>query len=214
MGKHQPARAENLRRAIAQEAARIMAEHGIRDFYVAKRKAAERYGVFDGGLLPKNIEIEEALAGYQRLFGGDSHAESLLSQRSAALEAMQWLTEFEPRLVGPVLAGTATAHVEVQLHLFADRAESVTLKLMDQGIPHEVGERRVKLNAGRIIAHPTIRFEVDGEPIEAVVFPRDGIRQAPVSPVDGKPMRRADAAEVEALLASQQRAADSGQPGA
>ena len=53
---------ENLRRAIAQEAARIMAEHGIRDFYVAKRKAAERYGVFEGGLLPKNIEIEEALA--------------------------------------------------------------------------------------------------------------------------------------------------------
>ena len=43
MSKHQPARAENLRRAIAQEAARIMAEHGVRDFLVAKRKAAERY---------------------------------------------------------------------------------------------------------------------------------------------------------------------------
>lgn len=200
MSKHQPARAENLRRAIAQEAARIMAEHGIQDFYVAKRKAAERYGVFEGGLLPKNIEIEEALAGYQRLFGGDSHAESLQSQRGAALDAMQWLAEFQPRLVGPVLAGTATAHVDVQLHLFADRAETVALKLMDHGIPHEIGERRMKLNAERIVAYPSIRFEMDGEPIEAVVFPRDGIRQAPVSPVDGKPMRRADAAEVEALL--------------
>ena len=185
---------ENLRRAIAQEAARIMAEHGIRDFYVAKRKAAERYGVFEGGLLPKNIEIEEALAGYQRLFGGDSHAESLQSQRGAALEAMQWLAEFQPRLVGPVLAGTATAHVDVQLHLFADRAETV------HGIPHEIGERRLKVNAERIVAYPSISFEMDGEPVEAVVFPRDGIRQAPVSPVDGKPMRRADAAEVEALL--------------
>ena len=83
---------ENLRRAIAQEAARIMAEHGIRDFYVAKRKAAERYGVFEGGLLPKNIEIEEALAGYQRLFGGDSHAESLQSQRGAARKkARRWV---------------------------------------------------------------------------------------------------------------------------
>jgi len=203
MSRHQPARAENLRRAIAQEAARIMAEHGIRDFYVAKRKAAERYGVFDGGLLPKNIEIEEALAGYQRLFGGESHAESLQSQRSAALDAMQWLAEFQPRLVGPVLAGTATAHVDVQLHLFADRAETVALKLMDQGIAHEIGERRVKLNAGRFLAYPSIRFEMDGEPIEAVVFPRDGIRQAPVSPVDGKPMRRADTAEVEALLAAE-----------
>ena len=32
------------------------------------------------------------------------------------------------------------------------------------------------------------------------VFPIDGIRQSPASPVDGKPMRRADAAELEALL--------------
>ncbi|MGE0580869.1 MAG: hypothetical protein AB7P31_01855 [Steroidobacteraceae bacterium] len=200
MSRHQPARAENLRRAIAQEAARIMAEHGVRDFHAAKRKAAERYGVIDGGLLPKNTEIEEALAGYQRLFGGESHVQSLQSQRAAALEAMQWLAEFQPRLVGPVLAGTATEHVDVQLHLFADRAEAVTLKLMDHGMAHEVGERRVKLNAERIIAYPTVRFEMSGEPIEAVVFARDGIRQAPVSPVDGKPMRRADAAEVEALL--------------
>lgn len=200
MSKHMPARAENLRRAIAQEAARIMSEHGIRDFYIAKRKAAERYGVVDGGLLPKNTEIEEALREYQRLFGGESHAESLLAQRSAALHAMEWLAEFQPRLVGQVLSGTATEHVDVQLHLFADRAETVAFKLMDHGIPHEMGERRIKMNAERILTQPTIRFEMDEQPIEAIVFSKDGIRQAPVSPVDGRPMRRADAAEVEALL--------------
>ena len=32
------------------------------------------------------------------------------------------------------------------------------------------------------------------------MFPVDGIRQAPVSPVDGKPMRRIDAEELEVLL--------------
>ena len=37
--------------------------------------------------------------------------------------------------------------------------------------------------------------------MHVTVFPLDGIRQAPVSPVDGKPMRRADADEVEVLLA-------------
>jgi len=46
-----------------------MAEHGIRDFLAAKRKAAERFGVVDSAVLPKNIEIEAALAQYQRLFG-------------------------------------------------------------------------------------------------------------------------------------------------
>jgi len=199
--KKHPTRADNLRRALAQEAARIMAEHGIRDFLVAKRKAAERFGVSDGAaLLPKNAEIEAALAEYQRLFGGATHVESLSAQRRAALAAMRYLSEFEPRLVGPVLSGTATEHTEVQLHLFAERAEAVTLKLLDQGIPHEVTEKRVKLNPERVRAFPGVRFEMDDQPIEVTVFPTDGIRQAPVSPVDGRPMRRANAFEVEALL--------------
>ena len=47
---------------------------------------------------------------------------------------------------------------------------------------------------------PGVRFHVDEHSIEATVFPADGIRQAPVSPVDGRPMRRANAFEVEALL--------------
>jgi hypothetical protein len=195
-------RADNLRRALAQEAARLMAEHGIRDFLVAKRKAAERLGVTDGSaLLPKNSEIEEALAAHQRLFGGSSHLEALTAQRRAALSAMRYLQEFEPRLVGAVLAGTATEHSDVQLHLFADTLESVTLKLLDEGVPHELTERRVKLNAERIRAFPGVRFAMDEQAIEATVFPTDGIRQAPVSPVDGRPMRRASALEVEALLA-------------
>src|SRR5215472_14772431 len=117
--KRHPTRGDNLRRALAQEAARIMAEHGIRDFLVAKRKAAERFGVTDGAaVLPKNTEIEAALAEYQRLFGGESHVATLHAQRRAALRAMRYLREFEPRLVGPVLSGTATEHSEIQLHLF------------------------------------------------------------------------------------------------
>ncbi|HEX8756693.1 MAG TPA: hypothetical protein VF745_10170 [Steroidobacteraceae bacterium] len=194
-------RGENLRRALAQEAARIMAEHGIRDFFVAKRKAAERLGVTDGtAALPKNTEIETALAEYQRLFGGESHEESLQAQRRAALTAMHALREFEPRLVGPVLSGTATEYAEVQLHLFADYAESVALKLIDRGIAHEVTERRVRMSPERVLAVPGLRFEVEDQPIEATVFPADAIRQAPVSPVDGRPMRRASVIEVEALL--------------
>jgi hypothetical protein len=50
------------------------------------------------------------------------------------------------------------------------------------------------------VAVPSVRFEMGNETIEAFVFPRDGIRQAPVSPVDGKPMRRADAREVSQML--------------
>jgi hypothetical protein len=207
--KKLPPRAENLRRALAQEAARVMAEHGVRDFLFAKRKAAERFGVVDGAVLPRNTEIEEALQEYQRLFGGEAHLESLQAQREVALDVMRRLEEFQPRLVGPVLHGTATSHDDVMLHIFADRAETVTFRLMDQGIPFEVGERRTRLNPERVVQQPALRLEIDGQPVEIVVFPLDGIRQAPVSPVDGKPMRRADLHEVESMVDAAYSAGDS-----
>jgi hypothetical protein len=200
--RQHPDRADNLRRALAQEAARLMAEHGIHDFLTAKRKAAQRFGVAENGALPRNSEIETALAEYQRLFEGETHDECLYAQRMVALEAMRRLQEFEPRLVGAVLSGTATEHSEVQLHLFTDNAKSVAIKLMDACVPHEVTERRVKMNAERILACPGVRFEIDDQLIEATVFPADGIRQAPVSPVDGKPMKRAGLEELETLLRS------------
>jgi hypothetical protein len=198
--KKLPPRAENLRRALAQEAARIMSEHGIRDFLTAKRKAAERFGVVDGAVLPRNTEIEDALAEYQRLFGGSRHTKSIAAQRSAALSAMQMLSDFEPRLVGSVLAGTATEHNDIQLHLFSEQPESITFRLMDLGIEHEVVERRVRFGSDRVVAYPGVHFELDDHTIDATVFPIDGIREAPVSPVDGKPMRRIDADELEVLL--------------
>lgn len=199
MTRHAPSRSDHLRSAIAQEAARLMAEHGIQDFLVAKRKAAERFGVAEGPLLPKNVEIEAALQAYQRLFGGLKHASSLQQQRRVALQAMQLLKPFEPRLVGQVLSGSATGYADIQLHLFSESAEAVSLHLMDHRYDYEVFERRLKMSPERQILVPSVRFEMDDETVEAFVFPRDGIRQAPISPVDGRPMRRAGLAEVERL---------------
>ena len=202
MAKRVPTRSDNLRHAVAQEAARLMAEHGIQDFLVAKRKAAERYGVQDGSVLPKNTEIEAALVARQRLFGEQEHSVSLDGQRRVALSAMMLLKQFEPRLVGSVLSGSATEFADIQLHVFSDSAEAVCMHLLDRRYDYEVFERKVRMQADRQIAVPAVRFGLRDEIVEALVFPRDGIRQAPVSPVDGKPMRRAAADEVESLLAS------------
>src|ERR1700742_4143623 len=122
-------RAEDLRSALAQEAARIMAEHGIEDFLQAKRKAADRLGVHDVSVLPSNVEIEAALRAHQRLFGGDAHDHSLKEQRRIALDTMRLLQEFQPRLVGSVLNGTATDYSDINLHLFSDASETVAIKL-------------------------------------------------------------------------------------
>ncbi|HQR24478.1 MAG TPA: hypothetical protein PL152_08945, partial [Steroidobacteraceae bacterium] len=193
-------RAELLRLAVAEEAARIMREQGVEDFLQAKRKAAERLGVTDAAILPRNTEIEAAKIAHQRLFAADRHEADLASLRRAALEAMRLVSDFEPRLVGPVLAGTASTHSEINLHVFSETPEAVSIRLEERGVPHEVVERRLRYERDRTVVYPAVRFVAGRQTVDAVVFPVDGIRQSPASPVDGKPMRRASAAEVAALL--------------
>src|SRR5690606_18320809 len=113
MSKRLNPRAEQLRRALAQEAARIMSEQGIDDYGLAKRKAAERLGATDIAVLPKNTEIEAALTTHHRLFESRTHSSALNDLRETALQAMRLLERFEPRLVGPVLSGTASAYSEI-----------------------------------------------------------------------------------------------------
>jgi hypothetical protein len=195
-------RGDDLRRALAQEAARLMFEHGVVDYGFAKRKAAERLGVGEHAALPKNAEIDAALAEYQRLFALDTHDDTLNEQRHVALEAMRVLADFEPRLVGPVLLGTATPHQDIALHVFSETPEAVSLCLLDARITYKVSEQRIKMSADRALNYPSVVFERHGFDVQATIFPSDGIRQSPLSPSDGRPMRRATLAEVTSLLAA------------
>ena len=72
--------------------------------------------------------------------------------------------------------------------------------MMDRRVEHELVQRRLRLQADReAVVVPGVRFEIGDDAVEVLVFPKDGIRQAPVSPVDGKPMQRADADEIWAM---------------
>lgn len=188
-------------RRIAEEAARIIFDEAVQDYGLAKRKARERLGLPLTLALPKNTEVEQALVALQALFGGDEHVERLDSMRRTALEAMRALAAFSPRLVGPVLAGTATEHSPVNLHVFADTPEEVLMALFELRIPFDSFERRLRTRAGAGYEEfPALRFIAGDTPIEVTVFPCHGVRQAPLSPVDGKPMRRASETEILGLL--------------
>ena len=191
---------ERTRQVLAQEAARIIVNHGVRDYRVAKQKAAERLGVSARGVLPGNPEIEAAVAEHLQLFGGDDHADRLRLMRVAALAAMELLTEFSPRLVGPVLTGTADENSAVNLHVFTDSPEAVALALEHIGINYRPYERRLKSRRDQVETYSGFEFHHNHSPIQATVFPVDGIRQAPMSPVTGKPMKRVDAAAVQEML--------------
>ena len=191
---------DRARQMVAQEAARIIVEQGIQDFRVAKTKAAERLGLKDRGSLPGNSEIEKAVSEHLQIFGRESHFDLLQSLRRAALIAMEILSPFSPRLVGPVLNGTAAINSAINLHVFSDTPELIAMKLDENSLAYRPYERRLKSRRDRAESFAGYRFHHDDLAIEATVFPVDGMRQAPISPVDGRPMKRADSSAVRLLL--------------
>lgn len=191
---------DRARKVLAQEAARIIVEQGIEDYRQAKTKAAERLGMTGRGSLPGNPEIEHAVTEHLKLFGRESHLDLLRVLRETALSAMELLAPFAPRLVGPVLHGTAAANTAVNLHVFADSAELVAIRLQESSVSYRVYERRLKSRRDRAETYSGFRFMHGNSSIEATVFPVNGVRQAPISPVNGKPMRRADKNAVLKLL--------------
>jgi hypothetical protein len=136
-----PGRADGLRRErdrirIAQAAARLIAEHGLTDWTLAKRKAVRQLMLPETSALPSNDEIEAALADYYALFGGDAHLIALRRQRVEALGWMQRLAQWEPLLVGGVAAGWASEHSDVRLELVADDPKSVEIALASAGVAY------------------------------------------------------------------------------
>ncbi|MGI9200642.1 MAG: hypothetical protein ACR2QL_06265 [Woeseiaceae bacterium] len=207
MSKKPPNEDDRARQVLAQEAARIIVDQGLRDYRVAKIKAAERLGLNRRGSLPGNAEIEEAISEHLSLFSAESHPGLLLRMRTTALSVMRLLSDYSPRLVGPVLAGTADENSAINLHVFADSSEEIALFLDDRRIASRLYERRLKKRRGRNVppdVYPGYQFAYENEPVEATVFPVDGIRQAPISPIDSKPMQRADEKKVRALLEDDQ----------
>lgn len=191
-----------LRRRIAAEAARILLERGGRDYHVAKRKAAQQLGARESRHLPSNAEIEQALMEYQRVFHGHSQPARLQHLREVAIEAMTFLAPFSPRLVGPVLNGSADDNSPVNLHVFSDVSEEVGLYLDAHSVPYELGERKLRVSTDTSQQYPCYRFVAGDCRLELTVFPIDGQRRAPLSPIDGKPMQRGSIDRVRALLKS------------
>ncbi|MEP7329331.1 MAG: hypothetical protein ABI777_08985 [Betaproteobacteria bacterium] len=129
-------RAAQDRVRIAQTAARYIAEHGVADWSLAKRKAVRELGLPAREALPGDEEIEAALLEYHTLFGGVAHAARLREQRTHALRWMHNLKAFAPELVGGVAAGWATAHSDIRLDLVAPDAKDVEFALLNANIAY------------------------------------------------------------------------------
>ena len=188
-----------MRERIAATAARIMAEDGIDDFALAKRKAARQLGAPETEALPRNDEIEEELRAYRALYQPEEHSERITELRRIALDAMRALERFSPYLTGPVLKGTAGPYAEIELQLFPESPKEVELFLLERRLAFATHEGK-RFSGGRAHAMSVFSLAWQDAPLKLSVFdPRDE-RLALKTSQAGRVMDRAGIAEVGALL--------------
>ncbi|MGE0484686.1 MAG: hypothetical protein AB7Q81_11145 [Gammaproteobacteria bacterium] len=189
---------------FAVVAARHLAAGEADDFDGARRRAARDLGLDERRDAPDNRSIQRALAEHLALFERDDLGRRLMRLRGAALRALDALTQFEARLVGPVWFGTATAATPITLHLASDEPEAVTRFLLERRIPYHLVERHCRFARGEEADMPCFEVEIDGEAFDLVVFPTGGSRRVPLSSLDDKPVHRVTARELVAVLESGQ----------
>ena len=201
MPKERKLKQQHMRARIAAAAARIMAEDGIEDFAMAKRKAARQLGAGDTQSLPNNDEIEAELRLYQSLYQGEEQRERLRHLRTQALAAMEQLAEFKPYLTGPVLKGTAARYADIDLQVFTDSGKELEIFLLNRNIPYQISElRRYSGNQERPVS--VLSMDWQGTPVRvAVYWPDDERRSVKTSPLS-RPLERANLDAVRTLVAS------------
>lgn len=189
-----------LRVEIAQEAARLICEQGLRDYGQAKAKALSSRGS-GRGAAPSNQEIADCVLEYLRVFEPETWRARLLVLRETALRAMQLCRDYQPRAVGAVVNELATLRSPVQIHLFCPYDEVLDLLLDEQQIPFDAIERRYRHPGGQELRRPVCAFVAGEVEVELTPFGEDDLRWSPLSPVDGRPMTRWTEAELKQAIA-------------
>ena len=193
-------RQNGTRARIAAAAARIMAEDGIDDFALAKRKAARQVGASESQALPANDEIEAELRAYRALYQAKEHPERIAELRRVALDAMRALEHFNPYLTGSVLRGIAGRYAEIELQLFPESAKEVEIFLLDRGIAYTTSEGR-RYAGDRARAVTVLSLAWHGAPLRLSIFDARDERLALKTSQGGRVMDRAGIVEVGALIA-------------
>lgn len=191
---------DDTRSAIAVHAARLMAQDGIEDYGLAKRKAAKQLGIPDSSRLPNNDEIDAALREYQDIYRSDDQDQRIRALREQAVRAMRELTVFDPHLTGSVLSGIAGPYAVIHLQLFTDNPKAVELFLIDRKMPYKTTQSRL-YSGHELRVLPVFNIIVEDSDIELTVFDSRDLRAPVRATAEGRVIERARLPAVAALLA-------------
>jgi hypothetical protein len=191
---------DRIRKNIAHEAAKLVAQEGLEFFLLAKKKAAQQLNVNNKRLLPSNSEVEIALIEYQSLFHNEKQQQTVFESRKIAHRTMLLLEEYKPLLVGSVLSGTASENSEIIIHVFSDAPEIISLYLENNSIPILLCERRLKTEKKNHAYFTALKFIAGNINIVLIVLPYTFQKNAPVDPITQRPMKRATLSDVKRLI--------------
>lgn len=190
-----------LRQAIAANAAMLMYTRNESEYFTAKRKAAKQLGVnckYHPKDLPSNAEIRERLQALAQIMEGPARDDTITAMRLEALRWMRKLHRFHPRLIGSVLTGHVRRGSDIDLHLFTDSLEAVTMTLDEERAEYRVERKRViKHHQTRVFRHVHVAGEF---PVELTVYSAGEVNYPFLSSITGKPIEKADADAVAALV--------------
>jgi hypothetical protein len=194
MPRHERLKAvSGTRASIAAAAARLMAEDGISDYHLAKKKAARQLGLHEHVAFPDNAEVEAELRAYRSLYQGEEHAEMLAAMRHTALELLDLLEGFNPFLTGSVLDGTAGEYSQIDILLFADSAKEVEIFLLNRGIDVRHAEPR----SDKVEA--VLQIETDTVDANLVILPPH-LERVSLKHRDGRSRERVRATDLRLLV--------------
>ncbi len=201
MGKNHHTRQKT---EIAQQAAKLMIENGIRDYKIAKTRAASQLGLQHAHIpLPSNSEIDHEREVLLKLFYKHETASHLKKLRHLALNALKLLQPFTPYLVGDIVNGIIDSHSKITIHIYEANIEEIEVFLMEKTIPYEHKSVTIKTERNKQSLFSRLCFEADKVPIEIIALPYTLFKSPPLNPVDGHPYKRMDLQKLEAMLAGQ-----------
>lgn len=189
-------RRDEERDLVAREAARLLYEGEHHEYLHAKEEAAARLGVTR---LPANREVREELLRLAAAREGEARLRRLAEMRRLALEYMEGLSGFEPRLVGSVATGYAHRGSDIDIHLYTDDLAAVMKAL--EGTDYEVAVVPNPDEESELVEFTHFRLEdPSGHRLEFTLFPRHHLDHTPRCGLTGKAMVRLSKEQVRELL--------------
>jgi len=156
-----------LKKRVAREAAILLYTLQEKEYKQAKTKAAKILGA---RVLPSNLEVAEELDKIAEERERRSRQERLLQMRREALQVMELLEKFHPKLIGSVWRGTARKDSDIDIVTFASVPKAVLVQLQKSNFKIAKNEWLSVTKRGRKEASFHIHLTLSsGNEVEVVV---------------------------------------------